>query len=117
MLSDFLDEEDLPALVKATAQLRAGGVEVMAVRILTPEELGETGGDDALWADPEDPERPVPGAPSRDAAYLARLQAYYRTWSGLLREQGVSWQEASTTDPLIPLVRAWIREGVSGRSP
>lgn len=115
-LSDFLDEDDLPALVKATGQLRAGGAEVMAIRILTPEELGEAGGDDALWADPEDPERPVPGAPSQDAAYLTRLDAYYRTWAGRLREQGVSWQEARTTDPLIPLVRSWIREGAGGQA-
>lgn len=114
ILSDFLDEDDLPALVKATGQLRARSAEVMAVRILTPEELGETGGADALWADPENPERPVPGAPSRDQAYLPRLHAHYETWASRLREHGVSWREARTTDPLIPLVRAWIREGAVG---
>jgi uncharacterized protein (DUF58 family) len=115
ILSDFLDEQDMPELVRSAAQLRAGGSEVTAIRVLTPEELGEAGGGDALWMDPERPDQAVAGAPDRDAGYLTRLRAYYADLAHRLEEHGVVWHAARTTDALLPLVRQWVREGAGTR--
>jgi len=114
VLSDFLDGQDVDGVLRTPGELRARGDDGVAIRILTPEGLGEAGGEHALWTDPEHPERSLPGTPGRDPGYRARLDAYYDAVSGPLEALGVSWYEARSTDPPLPLVRRWIREG-SGR--
>lgn len=113
ILSDFLEEDDGHGLVRSAGLLRARGDEVTAVRILTPEELGERGGEDALYTDPEDPERRVPGAPGRDRAYRLRMEAYYRQLARALEERGVHWQAVHTAQRLVPVLRRWLRIGSS----
>jgi uncharacterized protein (DUF58 family) len=108
LLSDLLDDDE--AVARALGQAAAAGHEVTAVRILTPEEMGERGGGPALYEDPEDPSRRVPGTPARDAGYRRRLEAYYGRLRAELHRRGVRWREARTDDPFLPLIRKWIRE-------
>jgi len=110
ILSDFLEDDEGEAVVRTAGLLRARGDEVTAIRILTPEELGEAQGEDALYTDPEDPERRIPGAPARDEGYRTRLWAYYGKLARGLAERGVDWYEVRTTDPLVPVLRSWLRE-------
>jgi len=110
VLSDFLEDDEGEAVVRTLGLLRARGDEVTAIRILTPEELGEGPGEDALYTDPENPERRIPGAPARDEGYRSRLQAYYGRLARSLTERGVDWYEARTTDPLVPVLRSWLQE-------
>ena len=114
ILSDFLEEDGGRAVVREAGALRARGDEVFAIRILTPEELGEGRSKDALYQDPEDPSVAVPGSPSGDPGYRERLQAYYGALARSLEDRGVTWWEAGTTDPLLPLIRGWIRGEGSG---
>jgi uncharacterized protein (DUF58 family) len=109
ILSDFLEEDGGEEVAAQAGHLRARGDEVTAVRILTPEELGEAGGGEALWMDPESPTHEIPGAPGRDTGYRRRLDAYYRGLARALEDRGVTWREARTTDPLVPLLRGWLR--------
>ncbi len=115
ILSDFLEVDDGASVASEAAHLRARGDAVTAIRILSPEELGEGEGSDALYHDPEDPGVEIPGDPSRDPAYLERLSAYYGALSQRLGRAGVQWWEARTTDPLLPLLRSWLR--APGRGP
>jgi uncharacterized protein (DUF58 family) len=108
VLSDFLEDDEGRRTAAAAGHLRARGDEVLAVRILTPEELGEAGGGDALWTDPERPGREIPGDPSRDPGYRSRLEEYYRALARNLEDRGVVWREARTTDPLLLLLRSWL---------
>jgi uncharacterized protein (DUF58 family) len=114
ILSDFLEEDGGDELAAQAGHLRARGDEVTAVRILTPEELGESGGGEGLWVDPESPDSEIPGAPARDGGYRARLDSYYLRLARALEDRGVTWREARTTDPLIPLLRGWFRGRGSG---
>ncbi|TVR56797.1 MAG: DUF58 domain-containing protein [Gemmatimonadales bacterium] len=110
VLSDFLEDDEGEALVVAMGQSASAGHEVTAVRILTPEELGARGGGEGLYLDPEAPSRRIPGAPSRDREYQRRLEAYYQRLRREARRKGVAWREARTDDPLLPLIRRWVRE-------
>lgn len=109
IISDFLEEDGGAALLSEAAHLRARGDEVTAIRVLSPEELGQGKARDALYRDPEDPEVAIPGDPTRDPAYQERLRAYYRSLSQGLEQAGVRWWTARTTDPLLPLLRQWLR--------
>ncbi len=109
ILSDFLEGDDGIELMRSVGHLRARGDEVGAIRILSPEELGRSGGDEALYTDPEDPERLLPAAPGRDPGYLARLDAYYAELSRGLVDRGARWAEVSSADPLLPFLRGWFR--------
>ncbi|TVR58543.1 MAG: DUF58 domain-containing protein [Gemmatimonadales bacterium] len=109
LLSDFLEEDGGRELWTQAGHLRARGDEVTAIRILTPDELGEGLEVDGLFADPEAPDAPVPGRPRGDEGYRERLSAYYTLLARNLEERGVQWWEARTTDPLLPLLRGWLR--------
>ncbi|MEX2530667.1 MAG: DUF58 domain-containing protein [Gemmatimonadota bacterium] len=111
VLSDFLEDDAGAALARSAAHLRARGDEVTAIRILTPEELAEEGGEDALYHDPEDPGLELPGSPDRDPRYRAALDRYYAELARLLTGHGVVWHEVRTTDPLLPLLRSWFQPG------
>ena len=114
ILSDFLEDDDGEGLWTEAGHLRARGDEVTAIRILTPDELGRGSGSDGLFADPEDPDRVVPGRPRGDTGYTQRLEAYYRRVARELEGRGILWWEACTTDPLLPLLRGWIRGEAAG---
>jgi len=114
ILSDFLEEDDGAKVVSEASHLRARGDEVTAIRILSPEELGEGEKEDALYRDPEDPAVEIPGDPARDPAYQDRLTAYYGALSQRMGNAGIHWWEARTTDPLLPLLRRWLRDPGAG---
>ncbi len=109
ILSDFLEEDGGEALWREAGHLCARGDDVTAIRILTPDELGRGSEADGLFADPEYPDRTVPGRPRGDVGYAERLARYYGHLARELEERGVEWWEATTTDPLLPLLRGWIR--------
>jgi uncharacterized protein (DUF58 family) len=113
VLSDLLEEDEGESLVKALGLGASAGHEVTVVRILTAEELGERGGGEGLYQDPEHPARRVPGSPTRDPEYLRRLEEYYGNLQGKLLRRGVEWREARTDDPLLPLIRGWLRRSRS----
>jgi uncharacterized protein (DUF58 family) len=108
VLSDFLEDDDGEAVARAAGSLRARGDEVRAVRILTPVELGEREGGDALYEDPERPGLRVPAAPGEDPGYRERLDAYYRALARSFEERGVIWHEVSTAEPLLAVLRRWV---------
>lgn len=109
ILSDFLEDDDGEALWTEAGHLRARGDEVTAIRILTPDELGEGERSDGLYVDPERSDLAVPGSPRGDAGYRERLGEYYRRLARHLEGRGVTWWEARTTDPFLPLLRGWMR--------
>jgi len=109
ILSDFLEDDRGREVAEMAGRLRARGDEVVAVRILTPLELGETDAEEALYTDPENPERTRPGTPSRDPGYRHRLHTYYDELRQTLAERGVMWREARTSEGLVPLIRSWVR--------
>jgi uncharacterized protein (DUF58 family) len=109
ILSDFLDENS-GDLVRTAGLLRARGDEVTAVRILTPEELGEAGGAHALYTDPEAPGVRIPGAPARDPGYRNRLDAHFRHIARALEHRGAEWIEARTDEAPAAMLRRWLRE-------
>lgn len=113
VLSDLLEDDDGESLVRALGLGASAGHEVTVVRILTAEELGLRGGGEGLYQDPEHPGRRVPGSPERDPGYLRRLEGYYGRLQGELLNRGVEWREARTDDPLLPLIRGWLREARS----
>lgn len=109
ILSDFLEDDGGEAIWTEAGHLRARGDEVTAIRILTPDELGQGQRSDGLYVDPEDPGLALPGSPGGDAGYRERLAGYYRRLARRLEERGVTWWEARTTDPFLPLIRGWMR--------
>jgi len=109
ILSDFLQDDQGEAFWTQAGHLRARGDDVTAIRILTPDELGQGSAADGLFVDPEDPDRAIPGRPRGDRGYIERLEGYYRRVALELEDRGVLWWEACTTDPLLPLLRGWIR--------
>lgn len=115
VLSDFLEDDAGEGLARAAGHLRARGDEVTAIRILTPEELAEEGGEDALYHDPEAPGLELPGSPARDPRYRAALDRYYSALARSLTRHGVVWHEVRTTDPLLPLLRSWFHSGDRAR--
>lgn len=107
LVSDLLEEEG-DALVAAAGRLRARGDEVIALRVLTPEESGDAAPDAGLFFDPEHPRREVPATPRGDTAYASRVAAYYASLADRLRERGVEYVPVSTAEPVEQALVAWI---------
>ncbi|HET7234657.1 MAG TPA: DUF58 domain-containing protein [Longimicrobium sp.] len=108
ILSDLLEEDDGAALVAAAGRLRARGDEVIVMRVLTPEELGDAAPDAGLFYDPEHPARQVPATPRQDAGYARRVAAYYDSIADRLRERGVEYVPLSTAQPVEQALVAWV---------
>jgi uncharacterized protein (DUF58 family) len=108
LVSDLLDDDDGAALVSAAGRLRARGDEVIAMRILTPEESGDAAPDAGLFFDPEHPARAVPATPRQDAGYARRVAAYYDSLADRLRERGVEYVPMSTAQPVEQALVAWV---------
>jgi uncharacterized protein (DUF58 family) len=117
VLGDLLEEDGGEVLAAALGRVAGAGHEVEVIRILTPEELGEGAGGEGLYLDPERRDRAVPGSPATDPGYRERLQAYYGGLREALEDTGIRWREARTDDPLLPLLRSWLRSGLRGRLP
>ncbi len=114
VLGDLLEDDGGEALVAALGRVAGAGHEAEVIRILTLEELGEAVKEEGLYLDPEHPERKVPGSPATDPGYRQRLQAYYGGIREALEDTGIRWREARTDDPLLPLLRSWLRRGIPG---
>jgi len=108
VVSDFLEDDGGEALVAAAGRLSARGDEVIALRVLTPEESGDAAPDAGLYFDPEHPRREVPATPRIDAGYAARVAAYYASLADRLRERAVEYVPVSTTEPVEQALVAWI---------
>ena len=108
VLSDFLEDDEGHALVQAAGRLRARGDEVIALRVLTPEEAGTAAPDAGLYFDPERPEREMPATPSLDPGYARRVAAYYDALSDQLRERGVEYVPLTTAQPVEEALIAWV---------
>lgn len=108
IVSDLLNDDDGAGLVAAAGRLRARGDEVMVLRVLTPEELGDAAPDAGLFFDPEHPAREVPATPRQDAGYARRVAAYYDSLAGRLRERGVEYVPLSTAQPVEQALVAWV---------
>jgi uncharacterized protein (DUF58 family) len=107
LVSDLLDDDDGDALVAAAGRLRARGDEVIALRVLTPEESGDAAPGPGLFFDPEHPGREVPAAPGADAGYVRRVNAYYGALADRLRERGVEYVPLTTAHPVEEALVAW----------
>ncbi|MFL5383704.1 MAG: DUF58 domain-containing protein [Longimicrobiaceae bacterium] len=108
LVSDLLEEDDGDGFVAAAGRLRARGDEVIALRVLTPEESGDAAPDAGLFFDPEHPRREVPAAPRGDPAFASRVAAYYASLADRLRERGVEYVPLSTAEPVEQALVAWI---------
>jgi len=108
VISDLLEEEEDAALVAAAGRLRARGDEVIALRVLTPEESGDTPLEPGLFFDPERPARAVPATPRQDAGYARRVAAYYASLADRLRERGVEYVPLTTAQPVEQALVAWV---------
>jgi uncharacterized protein (DUF58 family) len=108
VLSDLLDDDGGDALVAASGRLAARGDEVIVMRVLTPEELGDAAPDAGLFFDPERPERQVPATPRLDAGYARRVASYYAALADRLRERRVEYVPLSTAEPVEQALVAWV---------
>lgn len=109
LISDLLEEDEGRGVLSAIGRLRARDDEVMVLRVLTPEELGEAAPGSGLYFDPERPTHPVPASPDRDAGYRARVEAYYRALADRLQERGAEYVPLRTDRPVEEGLSAWIR--------
>jgi hypothetical protein len=108
LVSDLLEDDGGEALVAAAGRLSARGDEVIALRVLTPEESGDAAPDAGLFFDPEHPRREVPATPRGDAGYAPRVAAYYASLADRLRERAVEYVPVSTAEPVEQALVAWI---------
>jgi uncharacterized protein (DUF58 family) len=108
VLSDLLDEADgAAALSKAVARLRSRGSEVALLRVLTPEETGNSPLAAAAYFDPERPASARTGR-TDDAGYRARLAAHYARIAGDLRDLGAEYVELQTDEPVELALSRWL---------
>jgi uncharacterized protein (DUF58 family) len=105
LIGDLLDL-DWPA-IQALGRLRARGDEVIAMRVLTPEELGERAPGPALFFDPERPGRTVPAAPADDAGYRQRVADHYAALQRELAGRGIEYVPLTTAEPVERALLAW----------
>jgi uncharacterized protein (DUF58 family) len=108
VISDFLEDDGGDALAAAAGRLAARGDEVIALRVLTPEESGDAPPDAGLYFDPERPKREVPATPRLDPGYARRVEAYFGALRDRLRERGVEYVPLSTAEPVEQALVAWI---------
>lgn len=109
LISDLLEDEgDGEPIVAAAGRLRARGDEVIALRVLTPEESGDAAPDAGLFFDPERPAREIAAAPRHDGGYAARVAAYYASLADRLRERGVEYVPLTTAQPVEEALSAWV---------
>ncbi|HEU4455239.1 MAG TPA: DUF58 domain-containing protein [Longimicrobium sp.] len=108
LVSDLLEDDDGEAIVAAAGRLRARGDEVIAMRVLTPEEYGDAAPDAGLFFDPERPAREIAAAPRHDGGYAARVAAYYASLADRLRERGVEYVPLTTAQPVEEALSAWV---------
>lgn len=108
VVSDLLEPDDGGALLEAVGRLRARGDEVIAFRVVTPEELGERPLSPARFYDPERPSQAIAAAPAGDPGFRERVAAYYAGLSGGFRERGAELEALTTTDPIARALRAWV---------
>jgi uncharacterized protein (DUF58 family) len=108
IVSDLLQDDGGDALIAAAGRLSARGDEVIALRVLTPEESGESPPDAGLFFDPEQPRREVPATPRTDAGYASRVAGYYASLADRLRERGVEYVPISTAEPVEHALVAWL---------
>jgi uncharacterized protein (DUF58 family) len=108
LISALLEDDDGEAIVAAAGRLRARGDEVIAMRVLTPEESGDAAPDAALFFDPERPAREIAAAPRHDGGYAARVAAYYASLADRLRERGVEYVPLTTAQPVEEALSAWV---------
>ena len=108
VLSDCLEDDNGERLVQSVGRLRARGDEVIVIRILSPAELGQSGGEAARFFDPERPDRSVPGQPSTDPLYADRLHGYYRDIREGLEGHGAEFVAMDTSEGLAPALNRWL---------
>ena len=108
LISDLLEDDGGDALAAAAGRLSARGDEVIALRVLTPEETGDAAPDAGLFYDPEHPRRERPATPRLDPGYARRVQEYYDALRDRLRERGVEYVPLSTAEPVERALTAWI---------
>lgn len=108
LISDLLDDDGGEATSAAAGRLRARGDEVIALRVITPEESGDAAPDAGLFFDPERPAREIAAFPRGDAGYARRVAAYYATLADRLRERGVEYVPLTTATPVEEALAAWV---------
>ncbi len=108
LLSDCLEVDDGASLLGAVGRLRARGDEVIVIRIVTPEELGEADAGPARYYDPEAPQRAVDAVPGADPGFRERVDAYYEGIRRGLEERGAEYVALTTTTPLVTAMGGWL---------
>jgi uncharacterized protein (DUF58 family) len=106
LISDLLDRDGWAART-ALGRLRARGDEVIVMRLLTPEELGDRPLDAGLFFDPERPGEVVPAAPALDGGYRNRVDGFFSELARELRGRGVEYLPLSTAQPVEHALMAW----------
>ena len=109
VLSDFLDEEGYEAGLKA---LLARGFQVMAVQILSEEELNPASYGDLKFVDAETGGvREVTFGKYRLSRYQESTQAYIEQLSDFCRTRGIGFWSASSACALETLLLKQLKEG------
>lgn len=108
LLSDLLEDDDGAALIDAAARIRARGDELIALRILTPTEMGLRAAPAAAWYDPERPDLTVPSELQADDTFASRVAAYYDSLADRLRAHGAEYVPLSVDEPVEAALRRWI---------
>lgn len=108
VISDLLERDEGAALLDAVGRVRARGDEVILVRPLTPEEVGDGVLGAGRYFDPERPARVIDAAPAEDPGYAARVAAYYSRLELALRELGAEYVPCTTETPVELLLGEWL---------
>jgi uncharacterized protein (DUF58 family) len=108
LLSDCLEADGGASLLGAVGQLRARGDEVIVIRIVTPEELGEADAGPARYYDPEAPQNAVDAVPGADPGFRERVDEYYDGLRRGLEERGAEYVPLTTAMPLVTALGGWL---------
>jgi uncharacterized protein (DUF58 family) len=108
LLSDCLENDGGQSLLSSVGRLRARGDEVIVIRIVTPEELGQADSGPGRYYDPEAPQTAVDAVPGTDAGFRARVAAYYDMIRTGIEERGGEYVGLTTTTPLVSAIGEWL---------